>query len=110
MMKELIEAVEKLVAEEYVRAKEKFGAKHASQQEAYAVIKEELQETIEQINSGAEAIEVNYWENVRNDNELGNVDVAKIVYKNMVLAACEAIQTAAMCYKATLGFERSTKK
>ena len=110
MMKELIEAVEKLVAEEYVRAKEKFGAKHASQQEAYAVIKEELQETIEQINSGAEAIEVNYWENVRNDNELGNVDVAKIVYENMVLAACEAIQTAAMCYKATLGFERSTKK
>lgn len=110
MMNELITAVEKLVAEEYVRAKEKFGAKHASQQEAYAVIKEELQETVEQINSSVEAVEVNYWDNVRNDNESGNVEVANGIYKNMVLAACEAIQTAAMCYKATLGFERGEKQ
>lgn len=105
-MERLIESIKKTVEEEYERAAATYGRQHSTQQEAYAVIREEFQETCESVNEMGELIEERFWQNVRNDNVKGNFTVAKNIYNAAVLAACEAIQVAAMAHKAMQGYEK----
>lgn len=102
-MEQLIKKVRRLVISEYERAAEIHGKKHNSGHEAYAVIREELQETTESTNSFIAMLEGQYWDNVRSNQPEENLSVAEDMMNAAILIACEAIQTAAMAFKATKG-------
>lgn len=68
----------------------------ASQHEGYAVIKEEIEEAGDKINSLEQHFEY-AWDTIKNDaNAKERVEICKHF---AVLAACELIQVAAMCEK-----------
>lgn len=96
-MKELKEAVEVLMREEYERAEKRFGEKFHSPHEAYAVIKEEAEEAQNEMRYILGQMEA-YWirikENMITDGSL------EVIEKTALNAACECIQVAAMAYKA----------
>lgn len=102
-MKELTAKVIELVKDEYDQASTKFGLKHNSPHEAYAVIKEELEETQDEIAKVAQQLD-QYWEAVkRNDNPNDNQYLEKILIA-ATDAAAEVIQVAAMALKALQGY------
>lgn len=98
-MKELKEAVEVLMREEYERAAESFGESFHSPHEAYAVLKEEVEEAESDLKYLKMLLEY-YWCDVKkNDMEHQN-SMLKEIEKTALNAACELIQVAAMAYKA----------
>ena len=87
--------VRELVAVELAAANERFPKFH-SQHEGYAVIREEVEETREQL----EVVEryLSYlWDMVKEDCSAR--EKAKDIKMFAINAACEAIQVAAMCQK-----------
>ena len=89
------EKIIKLINEELDEANEKFPPFH-SPHEAYGVIKEELEETKEELECCEKALE-KYWMNVKLDIKQ-YADITKMeVYA--INVAKEAIQVAAMCRK-----------
>ena len=105
-MKKLVEAVQQLVEEEYKRAASEYGPVHASQHEAFAVMREEFQEAVEELNTVGEGIEEHYWHNARKDDRQANIGVAEGIKAHAVYAACECIQTAAMALKSQISFDK----
>ena len=111
-MKELIKGVQKLRDEELKRASEKFGKTNNSDHESYAVIKEEFDESQEEVDKFEDAFDA-YWEAVK----LGDKPTMSATLVDMQnraeLAAAEMIQVAAMCQKAIytcwLGKQRPEK-
>ena len=104
-MEQLIDSVQNLVKEEYERAAAQYGWQHTSQHEAFAVILEEYQETCTDIEDAGNRIE-EFWKNVCTDDVAQNQPSARQLHNAALLAACEAIQTAAMAYKATKGYKK----
>lgn len=109
-MKELTAHIRQQVNAEYGRAAEKYGAKHASRHEAYAVMREEFQEAVEALNEVGGCLEEKFWTSVRKDTVQESDRIAQEIYDNAVLAACECVQTAAMAYKCLKGYERKDKQ
>ncbi len=88
--------IEELVQQELKEANEKHPLFH-SPHEAYAVIKEELEELIDEVKSVC-ATSDNIWGLVKNDIPIMCELRAMKTYAEF--AAAEAIQVAAMCQKA----------
>lgn len=94
-MQELYKRVEQLLEEELAKDNEKFPMFH-SWYEAYAVIKEEIEEceddleTIKQCNAST-------WEFIKRDD--AKINGYKAMQKQALLLACDAIRVASMCKK-----------
>lgn len=98
--------VESLVLKELRSANEKFDMFH-SMHEGYAVIKEEVEET-EQDLSVVKIHLKDMWNNVKED--LGSVELAKDLKKRAVSMAVESIQVAAMAQKFVDSEKQRTEK
>ena len=100
-MKKLLEDVEVLVDAEYERAQERFGPiNNGGDHQSYGVIKEEVEEVAEDFTQMNLALE-RFWDDVKCDNiKTAKKDKLATLYKYASLLACEAIQVAAMAYKA----------
>lgn len=99
-MNKLKDGVESLINQEYRLSSEKHGEQFASYHEAYAVIKEEIEEA--QVEFGAIHRHFRtFWDGVKHDAI--PTDEIKSIAQRAHLAACELIQVATMAYKATLG-------
>ena len=98
-MDKLKEAIKALVKEEYERAAQIHGKTFHSPHEAYAVIKEEVEEA--DFENDTIDLELSWlWENIKdNDTDLQSISLEDIE-KFAINAACEYIQVAAMAYKA----------
>lgn len=100
-MTELSE-IQKLVNEELEEANRKYPLFH-SNHEAYAVIKEEIEECEEDIRK-MEMVLSYFWSNTKRDKNSDNL--IKGMKKIAMHAAAEAIQVAAMCDKVSIGREK----
>ena len=100
-MKKLLEDVEVLVDAEYERAQERFGPiNNGGDHQSYGVIKEEVEEVAEDFTQMNLTLE-RFWDDVKCDNiKTAKKDKLATLYKYSSLLACEAIQVAAMAYKA----------
>lgn len=101
-MTELSE-IQKLVNEELEEANKKYPLFH-SDHEAYAVIKEEIEECEEDIRK-MEMVLSYFWSNTKRDKNSDNL--IEGMKKIAMHAAAEAIQVAAMCDKTLIGRENS---
>lgn len=98
-MEELKIGVKELATQELARANSMYPL-FASNHEAYAVIKEELEETRQEIKY-AEMYLDEIWRMTKSDYQDEQfVGVLEEGWKTMILAAAESIQTAAMFEKA----------
>lgn len=104
-MEQLIDSVQNLVSEEYERAAARYGRQHSSQHEAFAVILEEYQETCTDVEEVGNRID-EFWKNVCTDDVTQNEPIAMQIHNAALLAACEAIQVAAMALKAVHGYKK----
>lgn len=109
-MERLIKDVKRLTNEELTRAISQHGAKHNSLHEAYAVIKEELEETYECLENLYLKLERDYFDCARNDDTNKSISIANEMYAIAIHAAAEAIQVAAMAKKATFGLRIDDEK
>lgn len=100
-MTELSE-IQKLVNEELKEANKKYPPFH-SDHEAYAVIKEEVEECEEDVRK-MEMVLSYFWSNTKRDKNSDNLIAG--IKKIAMHAAAEAIQVAAMCDKALIGREK----
>lgn len=99
-MQELIRETTQLVGNEYARASSKFGPVHNSDHESAAVLCEELEEVREELRELSDNY-LEFWNLVKsNADKQHKQRVLKRLKNKAVLAACEAIQVAAMAYKA----------
>ncbi len=99
-MEKLKEAVEKAVMDELQRANASFPLFN-SKHEGYAVIKEELEETREALDTLESSVAV-LWENVRGKQVpsfITDFNTTEDMHAQAVAVAAEAIQTAAMILK-----------
>lgn len=101
--KEVIAAVDK----ECAAAINSFGYFH-SDGEAYATIREEMEETQEEM-CRAEQLVKTMWASCRTNSHNGFYCDASMLYEIGIRAACEAIQMAATAKKAMDGFEKESK-
>lgn len=103
MMKKLREEIAEIMHKEYSRASEAYGPKFVSEFEAYAVIKEEIEESSEELKHINEIFE-NFWEEIKK----GTVSKEKLekMRQHAINLACEASQVAAMMHKTLEGFKR----
>lgn len=100
-MTELSE-IQKLVDKELKEANKKYPRFH-SDHEAYAVIKEEIEECEEDIRK-MEMVLSYFWSNTKRDKNSDNL--IEGMKKIAMHAAAEAIQVAAMCDKTLIGREK----
>lgn len=106
MMKKLQDGVKVLIDQEYALASGQYGDKHHSPHEAYAVIKEELEEAQDEIEIVEDKLD-EFWKAAKRDFYYGCKMNADVIYKRAMAAACEMIQVAAMAHKALQGYEGS---
>lgn len=90
--------IQALAYEELKEANKKYPLFH-SDHEAYAVILEEFEECSEEV-SGMSLLIAKMWEKIRDNDEIDST-MTEIKY-HALHAAAEAIQVAAMCYKAVM--------
>ena len=90
----MIDCIELLVKNELARAMEQYG-KFNSVHEAYAVIKEEIEELKEQVQFAENSFNA-LWHYVKNDNYNDMAKCADSIIKYGIQIAAEAIQVAAM--------------
>lgn len=103
-MEELINEIKGVVEKELERASEKYGDKHNSAAEAYAVLKEEIEETVEELECVQEELEA-YWDSVRERRELrAQIDILLWLERCAIQTAAESVQVAAMARKAKRGY------
>lgn len=103
-MKKLTTEVTDLIDREYGRAAEQHGVKHYSPHEAYAVIKEEIEEAQDELEVVEDKLD-EFWKAAKRDFLYGCNLNAEIIYKRAMSGACELIQVAAMAKKALQGYE-----
>lgn len=99
-------AVPQLVGHELEYSKAQHEEKFHSLHEAESVIREELEELEEQVES-CKQLFVDLHSDTRQDDEAGAVVNAKYLEGSAIYAAYEAIQLAAMCEKLVEMAERS---
>ena len=107
-MKTLTANIHSLVEQEYERAAQRFGEKHNSPHEAYAVIREEFDEVADEANILSDALDV-FWHEVKNNDHDMQKEALNIIQMRAILGACELIQVAAMAYKAQMGYKAEEK-
>lgn len=106
MMTKLRKAVEQLVQDEYNLASQQHGKYFNSSHEAYAVIKEEMEEAKYDINV-VESYLNKYWNAIKSN--LPSTVLCELE-KIAINAACECIQVAAMAFKASVKTQEETEK
>ena len=109
MMSRLKKAVDQLVHDEYALASEQYGPKHNTPHEAYAVMKEELEEAQHEVDTVDDKLNIEYWRGVMYDSDLTCTHNAKEIRDHAIKAACEMIQVAAMAEKTLKGYGRDEK-
>ena len=101
-MKQLIKLVGALVENEYFKAAVKYGPLHCADHQSVAVLAEEVDETRDELARVVDKCQ-ELWKLVKQDAaDEQKIEVLKSIQTKAVLAACEAIQVAAMAYKAEL--------
>lgn len=106
MMDRLIAEMSECVEAEYIRASVKYGPVHASDHESYAILLEELQEAMDEVDSAQDFLEM-FWTLVKgNDTDVLKKIRLSQLQRSALLGACELIQVAAMAKKASLTIER----
>lgn len=104
-MEKLYKDVEIEIENELQRAAVKFGDKNNSPHEAYAVIREEVEEAMEEVRELTFHLK-DYWQGVKNNEREEQNKSLDDLKKRAHLAACEMIQVAAMAQKALNGYMR----
>lgn len=106
-MEKLIEAVKSEIDNEYARASEKNGLVNNSDHQSYGVILEEFEEMIEETHFMAEALN-EFWTLAKDKCAQDSDKVVALdrLQTHAMLAACEAIQVAAMAHKAKLTIQQ----
>lgn len=110
-IKPLIPPVEALVQDELAIASVKFGERHHSPHEAYAVMLEELEEAKNEI-SWIDSFIKGYWAMAKAniiDDTRTTIECVGNMKKHAIDAACELIQFAAMCEKTLKGYETEAR-
>ena len=109
-MEELIKSVVCAECEEYGRASVRFGAVNNSDHESYAILREEVDEAIDDLVEVDDLTDV-FFEMVKN-NEEDNVklDILNVIKHRAEEAAAESIQAAAMARKAIETIQRRASK
>lgn len=110
-MQELVDAVTKLVTEEYDRAAKKFGEYHTSEHQAFAVALEELEEAQEEVQTATDVLG-GWWQLVRSkdaDMKSKLITISQLQV-NAILGACELIQLGAMAHKAAISLIHDTEE
>jgi len=100
-MKKLQNEVKQSINNEYDRAAKKFGPKNNSLHESYAVILEEFEEAQLELDLFKTFLR-NFWNNTKENNSESAFNNLKDMQERAEQAACELIQVAAMCHKASL--------
>ena len=91
--------IEQLAAEELVEANTKHEPKFNSSHEAYAVLKEEVEEMQLEVEMVDERLSM-LWQCVKNDNDIASEKNLKYIKAYATRAIQEGIQVIAMCDKA----------
>lgn len=101
-MKHLIELVGKVISSEYYAASIEHGQFNNSDHESYAIIREEFEESQNEVHLTAESLS-QFWSCVKLDaDDSAKLQSLKCLEHRATLAACELIQVAAMARKAML--------
>ena len=100
--------IEQLAAEELVDANTKHDPKFNSPHEAYAVIKEELEEMQLEVELIGDRLNM-MWDCVKNDNDTMTERNLEYMKAYAVKAVQEGIQVIAMCDKALKLYENENK-
>jgi hypothetical protein len=103
-VEELKKRVEELVKEELERANNENKPVFSSLHEGYAVMLEEFQECEQELDQIRRHLNF-LWHYVKQDNEVTVLELAELINKKTILAACEAVQTAAMAVKLIESFK-----
>lgn len=99
-MQKLIKEVKSLVQNEYHRAMTKFGATNNSDHESFAILEEEVEELRDDFGPLTDGA-MKFWELVKSDaSDDKKKETLERIKHYAIFAACEAIQVAAMAYKA----------
>lgn len=93
------DVIEQLAAEELVEANKKHKPKFNSPHEAYAVLKEEVEEMQLEVEMVDERLSM-LWQCVKCDNDIATEKNLKYIKAYATRAVQEAIQVIAMCDKA----------
>ena len=93
---ELIDNLSEEVISEVERAKEEHEEFFSSNHEAYAVLKEEIEETLVEIDNIITILD-KVWEYVKLDSDIGGL--ALRMQKTALLCAAELIQVSGICEK-----------
>lgn len=104
-MKDLLASVQKAEQEEYERAKQKFGPVNASSHESFGILKEEYEEAIDEVNLVRNYLS-DYWTHVKKNDPVAQRQSLEDLQRFSQYLACEAIQVAAMAYKALLTLDQ----
>lgn len=105
-MEELIKQVINIECEEYGRASVKFGAVNNSDHESFAVLREEVDESIDAM-EGVDNLTDVFFEMVKNNEEdKVKLDILNGIKHRAEEAAAESIQAAAMARKAIETIQR----
>lgn len=100
-MQDLVNEITDCIEREYRRAAEKHGERHSSPHEAYAVILEEFEEAMEDIDAARRALNSMWSVAKNNSSTLASVSTLETA---ATMAAAELVQVAAMAKKAGLGY------
>lgn len=109
MMHELLESVKGLVREELSRATEQHGTDYHSLHEAYAVLKEKVEETQYELENMLNDF-AHLWNATKRDSFVMARNTARAVQAHAMHAACEAIQIAAVAQKVLKTIDRFEKE
>ena len=97
-MEELIKTINTITKIELKRANKKFPPFN-SNHEAYAVLKEEIEEAREESGRVTSSLEM-LWERIKLDSSCDSlINICEYIKKHSILEAAESIQVAAMCQK-----------
>lgn len=105
-----LRTITKLIKEELNNANKKF-PQFQSKHEAYAIMKEELEEVIEELNQLSKGVLNDYWSLCRNskqDNEVKTTKTLAVLSLKCLNSIHELIQVGAMIEKAKI-FEENNK-
>ena len=105
MMTKLKEQVTRLVDFELEMANKEHGERFNSAHEAYAVMKEEYEESKEALIDVSTLLNECFWTSCRYNENC--VDIAEDIRNEAIKAACECIQVAAMAQKYINGEENA---
>lgn len=101
-MQKLIKIVKALIKDEYCRASKMYGPFHYADHQSVAVLAEEVDETRDELGDVINKCE-EFWKLVKSDApDDKKKSVLRSIKHSATLTACEAIQVAAMAYKAEL--------